>query len=125
MDAEKTQAPSASVGWGLQRGLQRRAPREKAAGAPTPHQPERAGVPSVRRLAHHRQRGGIPAAAEPAAVGRVGLPFRPSLSAGVRLCCVTVALPRLLQVSGVGGCLLGPADRLTHLLVHRLYSEEC
>ena len=45
---------------------------------------------------------------------------RPSLSAGVRLCCVTVTLPRLLQVSGVGGCLLGPADRLTHLLVHRL-----
>ena len=36
---------------------------------------EGGGGPSVRRLAHHRQRGGIPAAAEPAAVGRVGLPF--------------------------------------------------
>ena len=126
MDAEKTQAPSASVGWGLQRGLQRRAPREKAAGAPTPHQPERAG--------------GVPRYAASPTTGSEGvfllqrslLPSggwvclsRPSLSAGVRLCCVTVALPRLLQVSGVGGCLLGPADRLTHLLVHRLYSEEC
>lgn len=114
MDAEKTEAPCASVGWGLRRGLQRRAPREKAAGPP--HQtlePERAGRgglgqpglgkesglrvpryqgspggekrlgggwlarggPWVCPVAPRRHRRGIPAAAEPAAVGRLGLPF--------------------------------------------------
>ena len=46
------------------------------------------GGPWARRVAHHRQRGGIPAAAEPATIGRVVCPSRPGLLAGVRLRCV-------------------------------------
>lgn len=58
MDAEKTEAPCASVGWGLQRGLQRRAPREKAAGPP--HQtlePERAGRGGLGQLGLGKESG--------------------------------------------------------------------
>ena len=83
-------------------------------------------VPGCAASPPHRHRRGIPAAAEPATAGRVGLPF-PVLAC--RPGCVCAVCNRCPNQAPAGEWgeegLLGPPDRLTSLLVHRLYLEEC